>query len=173
MNFEWMKDLNLLAYVLGSSLGVTFIVGVFFGSKKIDRKTITYQFAGRFDRMFTFVFNFVMAIILFTAIKFFIDGNWNNYKLWLAMSYWLSIAFIICYVMTRKIVVTKDGVGYMDMFGRKGNLFYPWKKVKKQELTETEIVFTMVDQSKPLVMKLKQSGKDIETAKNAIKLAMK
>lgn len=173
MNFEWMKDLNLLAYVLGSSLGVTFIVGVFLGSKKIDRKTIAYQFSHKYDRYFTFIFNLVMGIIFFTAVKFFIDGVWSNYKLWLAMSYWLSIAFIVCYVMTRKIIVTKAGVGYMDMFGRIGNLFFPWKKVKKFDLTETNVSFIMMDQSKPLLMKIKQSGKDIETAKTAIKLAMK
>lgn len=168
-----MKDLNLLAYVLGSSLGVTFIVGVFLGSKKIDRRTIAYQFANRYDRFFTFTFNLVMTLIFLTAVKFFIDGVWGHYKLWLGLSYWLSIVFIVCYVMTRKIIVTKEGIGYMDMFGRKGNIFYPWKKVKKFDITETGVSFEVLDQTRPLTMKIKQSGKDIETAKNAIKLAMK
>ncbi len=168
-----MKDLNLLAYVLGSSLGVTFVLGVFLGSKKVDRKTILYQFEHRLGRYFTYGFNFVMAIIFVTAIKFFIDGVWNQYKLWLAMSYWLSIVFIVCYVMTRKLIVTKTGITYMDMFGRKGNLDYAWKKVKGYELTETLFTFKLAAPAKPITMKIKLSSKDIETAKNAIKLAMK
>jgi hypothetical protein len=168
-----MKDLNLLAYVLGSAIGVTFILGIFLGSKKVDKQTILYQFKHRLDRYFTYLFNIVMAIILLTSIKFFIDGVWSNYKLWLAMSYWLSIAFILCYVMTRKLIVTKEGIGYMDMFGRKGNLDYSWKKVKKYEVSEKLLTVTLAEPAKPIVFKIKLSSEDIEKAKTAIKLAMK
>ncbi len=174
MNFEWMKDLNLLAYVLGSSLGVTFILGVFLGSKRVDRKTIAYQFVHKHNRIFTNLFNAIMCVIFLTAVKFFIDGIWGNYKLWLGLSYWLSMVFIVCYVMTRKIIVTKEGVGYMDMFGRVGNkMMYPWKKVKSFEVKETTVEFTLHDTTKPLYLKINQSSEGIETANKAIKLAMK
>ncbi len=169
-----MKDLNLLAYVLGSSLGVTFILGVFLGSKKVDRKTITYQFVHKHNRIFTNIFNGVMCVIFLTAIKFFIDGVWGNYKLWLELSYWLSIAFIVCYVMTRKIIISKEGVGYMDMFGRVGiKMMYSWKHVKNYEVKENSIEFTLQDSTKPLYLKIKQSSEEIDKANKAIKLAMK
>lgn len=174
MDFEWMKDINLLAYVLGSSLGVTFILGVFLGSKRVDRKTIMYQFVHKHNRIFTNIFNGLMCVIFLTAVKFFIDGVWDNYKLWLGLSYWLSIVFIVCYVMTRKIIVSKDGVGYLDMFGRVGNkMMYSWKSVKSFEIKENSVEFTLQDSTKPLFLKTNHSSEEIEKANKAIKLAMK
>lgn len=173
MNFEWMKDVNLLAYVLGSSLGVSFIIGVFIGSKKVDKTSILYQFEGRYNKIFTYLFNVVMTLIFMIAIRFIIKGEFGNYKNWLALSYWLSMVFIVSYVLTRKIIVTKAGIGYMDLFGRKGNLFYDWKKVKKIDYSETSVDVSINGQSRGLTMKLKQTGEQIEQAKKAVKLAMK
>lgn len=173
MNFEWMKDVNLLAYVLGSSLGVSFILGVFIGSKKVEKSAVLYQFEGKYCKVFTYLFNVIMALIFMIAFRFIIQGNWGNYKNWLALSYWLSMVFIVSYVLTRKIIVTKEGIGYMDLFRRRGSLFYDWKKVKKIEYTESSVTVSVNGQAKELSLKLKQTGEQIEEAKKAVKLAMK
>lgn len=173
MNFEWMKDVNLLAYVLGSSLGVTFVLGIFLGTKKIDQSRVLYQFETKRGRIFSYLFGILMAVIVMMAIQFFMKGQFNNYKSWLVLSYWLSMIFIVSYVLTRKLVFSKDGVGYVDLFKRKSSWFYPWKKVRKVDISESGVYVEINGSGKPIQFKIKLDGSKIEEAKKALKVAMK
>ncbi len=173
MNFEWMKDVNLLAYVLGSSLGVTFVLGIFLGTKKVDPSLVVYQFETKKGRIFSYLFGILMAIIVMMAVEFFLRGQFNDYKAWLTLSYWLSMVFIVSYVLTRKLIFAKDGVGYVDLFKRKSSWFYPWKKVRKVDINETGIFVEINGNGKPIQYKIKLDSKKVEEAKKALKVAMK
>lgn len=173
MNFEWMKDINLLAYVMGSTLGLTFILGVFMGSKKLEASQIEYTIYSRFGKIYQYVFQVILAIIAIVGLKAAFSAQATTVKSWLALSYWLSMVFIVFYILTRRVAVTKDGIGYLDMFNRTSNLFYSWKQLKVFELEETMLKVMPKTQGKGIQMKIKLDSEALKAIKLIAKKAMK
>lgn len=173
MNFEWMKDINLLAYVMGSTLGLTFILGVFMGSKKLEASQIEHEIYSRYGKIYKYVFQVILAMIAIVAVKMIYSGGAANVKTWLGLSYWLSMVFIIFYILTRRVAVTKEGIGYIDMFNRTSNLFYPWKQLKVFELSDTSIKVMPKSQGKGIQMKIKLDSEALIAIRTIAKKAMK
>lgn len=173
MSFEWMKDINLLAYVMGSTLGLTFILGIFMGSKKLDASHIEHEIYSRYGKIYKYLFQVILAVIAIIAVKVVYSGDAGSLKTWLGLSYWLSMVFIVFYILTRRVAVTKEGIGYLDLFNRTSNLFYPWKQLKVFELNETSIKVVPKSQAKSIQMKIKLDSEALKAIQAIAKKAMK
>lgn len=173
MNFEWIKDINLLAYVMGSTLGLTFILGVFMGSKKLEASQIEYTIYSRFGKIYQYMFQVILAIIAIIGLKAAFGGQATTVKSWLALSYWLSMVFIVFYILTRRVAVTKEGIGYLDMFNRTSNIFYAWKQLKVFELNENMLKAVPKPQGKGIQMKIKLDSEALKAVQLIAKKAMK
>lgn len=164
--------LETFAYVLGAILGIVFLLGIIFSTKKLPEESICVEYKSQRKALFMIVLCFLMFGFSFSIMSLLKEPGLNWINQILAMAYWLSMIFIFIYVQNRNLVATAVGVGYRDLFGRVGKLYFPWDQIERFEITTTQIVF-FTKSGVQLKMKIALSESDLKAEKDKVRKLFK
>lgn len=132
---------TMFAYILGTILGVTFAGGAFFTTKKVEPDTIKIEFQSSRKQVFMVILTLLMIGLFYTIFVLMRGKNVDIIQNALGITYWLSMIFVFTYVQSRTMIVTEEGAGYKDIFGRIGKLFFKWDQIDRFELTSDQVTF--------------------------------
>lgn len=165
-------NLEMFAYVLGTVLGGAFIIGIIATTKKVAQEDVKLEFKNSKKVLFMSILTMLMLGLSLSVLTLFqgLGAQWMQKTL--ALTYWVSMIFIFIYVQSRTLAMTKEGVGYRDIFGRVGKLFYPWNQIEKYDISEKNVT-VYVKAGNALKLPINLNADEIKKYRETAKLLMK